>query len=52
MPAERNLPSTEAEDLIALVREIATEELAPVAAEYEEAARFPREKFQIGRAHV
>ena len=47
MPAERNLPSTEAEDLIALVREIATDELAPVAAEYEEAARFPREKFRL-----
>jgi alkylation response protein AidB-like acyl-CoA dehydrogenase len=47
MPAERNLPSTEAEDLIALVREIATEELTPVAAEYEEAARFPREKFRL-----
>ncbi|HJP74566.1 MAG TPA: acyl-CoA dehydrogenase family protein [Pseudonocardiaceae bacterium] len=47
MPAERNLPSTDAEDLIALVREIATEELAPAAAEYEEAARFPREKFRL-----
>ena len=47
MPAERNLPSTEAEDLIALVREIATDELAPVASEYEEAARFPREKFRL-----
>jgi alkylation response protein AidB-like acyl-CoA dehydrogenase len=47
MPAERNLPSTDAEDLIALVREIATDELAPVASEYEEAARFPREKFRL-----
>jgi alkylation response protein AidB-like acyl-CoA dehydrogenase len=47
MPAERNLPSTDAEDLIALVREIANDELAPVASEYEEAARFPREKFRL-----
>jgi alkylation response protein AidB-like acyl-CoA dehydrogenase len=47
MPAERNLPSTDAEDLIALVREIAAQELIPVAAEYEEAARFPREKFRL-----
>jgi alkylation response protein AidB-like acyl-CoA dehydrogenase len=47
MPAERNLPSTDAEDLIALVREIATDELVPVASEYEEAARFPREKFRL-----
>ena len=47
MPAERNLPSTDAEDLLALVREIVTEELIPVAAEYEEASRFPREKFRL-----
>ncbi|HEX3779916.1 MAG TPA: acyl-CoA dehydrogenase family protein [Pseudonocardiaceae bacterium] len=47
MPAERNLPSTEAEDLLSLVREIGVEELAPVAAEYEEASRFPREKFRL-----
>jgi hypothetical protein len=47
MPAERNLPSTDAEDLIALVRQIAADELAPAAAEYEEAARFPREKFRL-----
>ena len=47
MPAERMLPSTEAEELLALVREIAVEELAPVAAEYEASARFPREKFRL-----
>lgn len=47
MPAERMLPSTEAEELLALVREIAIEELAPVAAEYEANARFPREKFRL-----
>jgi len=47
MPAERLLPTTEAEDLLALVREIAREELAPHAAEHEEHERFPREKFRL-----
>ncbi|MGH3435834.1 MAG: acyl-CoA dehydrogenase family protein [Sciscionella sp.] len=47
MPAERVLPSTEAEDLLALTREIATDELAPIAADYEEHARFPREQFRL-----
>ncbi|WP_433267933.1 acyl-CoA dehydrogenase family protein [Actinosynnema sp. CS-041913] len=47
MPAERLLPTTEAEDLIALVREIAREELAPHAAEAEEHERFPRDKFRL-----
>ncbi|MGH3518730.1 MAG: acyl-CoA dehydrogenase family protein [Haloechinothrix sp.] len=47
MPAERLLPSTEAEDLLALARELAREELAPSAAEYEEAERFPREQFRL-----
>jgi alkylation response protein AidB-like acyl-CoA dehydrogenase len=47
MPAERMLPDSDAEELIKLVREIAREELAPVAAEYEAAARFPREKFRL-----
>jgi len=47
MPAERLLPSTEAEDLVSLAREIAREELAPLAAEYEEQGRFPREKFRL-----
>ena len=51
MPAERMLPTTEAEDLLALAREITTHELAPIAAEYEAAARFPREQFRVlGRA--
>ncbi|NUT90626.1 MAG: acyl-CoA dehydrogenase, partial [Saccharothrix sp.] len=39
MPAERLLPTTEAEDLLDLVREIAREELAPHAAEAEEHER-------------
>ncbi|QFZ16523.1 acyl-CoA dehydrogenase family protein [Saccharothrix syringae] len=47
MPAERLLPTTEAEDLLALVREIARDELAPCAAEHEEHARFPRDKFRL-----
>lgn len=47
MPAERVLPSTEAEELLKLVREIATDELAPLAAEYEAAERFPREQFRL-----
>jgi alkylation response protein AidB-like acyl-CoA dehydrogenase len=47
MPAQRLLPDTDAQDLVALAREIAREELAPVAAEYEEAERFPREQFRL-----
>src|SRR5690348_18367344 len=47
MPAERLLPTTEAEDLLKLARELAREELAPHAAEYEEKERFPREQFRL-----
>jgi alkylation response protein AidB-like acyl-CoA dehydrogenase len=47
MPAERLLPTTEAEDLIALVREICRDELAPRAAAEEEAGRFPRETVRL-----
>ncbi|WP_436493539.1 acyl-CoA dehydrogenase family protein [Actinokineospora sp. HUAS TT18] len=47
MPAERLLPTTEAEDLLKLTREIARDELAPLAAEYEEQERFPREQFKL-----
>lgn len=47
MPAERMLPTSEAEELVKLVREIATDELAPLAAEYEAAERFPREQFRL-----
>ncbi len=47
MPAERLLPTTEAEDLIKLTREIARDALAPVASEYEEEHRFPREQFRL-----
>ncbi|MGX7825494.1 acyl-CoA dehydrogenase family protein [Actinokineospora sp. 24-640] len=47
MPAERLLPSTEAEDLLKLTREIARDELAPLASSYEEEGRFPREQFRL-----
>jgi len=47
MPAERLLPTTEAEDLISLVREIARDELKPRAAEAEEQERFPRDMFRL-----
>jgi alkylation response protein AidB-like acyl-CoA dehydrogenase len=47
MAAERLLPNTEAEDLVKLAREIARDELAPVASEYEEEHRFPREQFRL-----
>lgn len=47
MPARRLLPSEEAVDLIALVRDLATKELAPRAAEAEESAEFPRDVFRL-----
>ena len=47
MPAQRLLPTTEAEDLIGLVREIAREELAPRAAKGEEQGEFPRDLFRL-----
>lgn len=51
MPVERMLPSTEAEDLLAVVHEMAAQELMPIASEYEAAGRFPREQFRLlGRA--
>src|SRR5690348_5971084 len=47
MPVERMLPDTDAEALLALAREIAADELKPIASEYEAAARFPREQFRL-----
>jgi alkylation response protein AidB-like acyl-CoA dehydrogenase len=47
MPAERMLPTADAEQLVGLTREIAGAELAPVASEYEAESRFPREKFRL-----
>ncbi|MGY1663681.1 acyl-CoA dehydrogenase family protein [Geodermatophilus sp. SYSU D00705] len=47
MPVERELPTEEAADLLALTREIADAELAPEAARYEREERFPREVFRL-----
>src|SRR3984957_1310864 len=47
MPVQRLLPDSDAEDLLDLVREIATSELKPIASEYEAASRFPREQFRL-----
>ncbi|MGY2001552.1 acyl-CoA dehydrogenase family protein [Blastococcus sp. SYSU DS1024] len=47
MAVERELPTPEAEDLLALTREIADAELAPKAATYEREERFPREVFRL-----
>lgn len=44
---ERRLPTEEAGDLFALVREIAEREIAPRAAEEEDAGHFPRELFSL-----
>ncbi|MFF4118008.1 acyl-CoA dehydrogenase family protein [Streptomyces sp. NPDC001714] len=46
-PVERQLPTDEARDLLALVREIARREIAPKAADEEDAGRFPREVFTL-----
>ncbi|MDT9685959.1 acyl-CoA dehydrogenase family protein [Streptomyces sp. TRM76323] len=46
-PVDRQLPTEEARDLIALVRDIVQGEIAPRAAEEEEAGRFPREVFSV-----
>jgi alkylation response protein AidB-like acyl-CoA dehydrogenase len=44
---ERDLPTEEAADLLALTRELADAELAPKAAAYEREERFPREVFRV-----
>ena len=41
------LPDADAEALLAVVREIAADELKPIAAEYEAASQFPREQFKL-----
>ncbi|XVV34085.1 acyl-CoA dehydrogenase family protein [Streptomyces sp. CA-100214] len=46
-PVDRQLPTDEARDLISLVRDIAQREIAPSAAEEEDAGRFPREVFAL-----
>jgi alkylation response protein AidB-like acyl-CoA dehydrogenase len=47
VPVDRELPTREAEDLLALTRELADAELAPKASRYEREERFPREVFRI-----
>jgi alkylation response protein AidB-like acyl-CoA dehydrogenase len=47
MAVDRLLPTPEAEELIALVREICADELAPRVAEAEERAEFPRDVFKL-----
>ncbi|MFF2194880.1 acyl-CoA dehydrogenase family protein [Streptomyces sp. NPDC058157] len=46
-PVDRQLPTEESRDLLALVREIAQREIRPKAAEEEDAGRFPREVFTL-----
>ncbi|HEX4307311.1 MAG TPA: acyl-CoA dehydrogenase family protein [Solirubrobacterales bacterium] len=46
MPAERNLPSAEAEEIVGLARSVAQERLAPRVAAAEEDAAFPRDAFR------
>jgi alkylation response protein AidB-like acyl-CoA dehydrogenase len=47
MPVERLLPDAESEALVALAREIATDELKPIASDYEAKSEFPREQFRL-----
>ncbi|MGR4884973.1 acyl-CoA dehydrogenase family protein [Streptomyces sp. LARHCF249] len=44
---DRQLPTEESRDLLALVREIAQREIRPKAAEEEDTGRFPREVFTL-----
>ncbi|MEU2395713.1 acyl-CoA dehydrogenase family protein [Streptomyces sp. NPDC007369] len=46
-PVDRQLPTEESRDLLALVREIIQREVSPRAAEEEEAGHFPREVFTL-----
>jgi alkylation response protein AidB-like acyl-CoA dehydrogenase len=51
MPVDRLLPTSEAHDLLDLVREIAREQLAPRASQAEADGQFPRDVFTLlGRA--
>ena len=51
MVAQRIMPTSEAEDLIALTRDIAAKELRPLVDEHDREGRFPREQFRLlGRA--
>ncbi|MGW1028332.1 acyl-CoA dehydrogenase family protein [Streptomyces sp. NPDC002577] len=46
-PVDRQLPTDEARDLFSLVRDLVQREIAPKAAEEEDAGRFPREVFTL-----
>ncbi|KOU15086.1 acyl-CoA dehydrogenase [Streptomyces sp. WM6372] len=46
-PVDRQLPTEESRDLLALVREIAQREIRPVAADEEDAGKFPRAIFTL-----
>lgn len=46
-PVERQLPTEESRDLLALVRDLAEREIRPRAAEEEDAGHFPREVFAL-----
>ncbi|RLU82293.1 acyl-CoA dehydrogenase [Streptomyces griseocarneus] len=46
-PVERQLPTEEARDLLALVRDLVQREIEPHAAEEEAAGHFPRELFRL-----
>ncbi|MFD8998330.1 acyl-CoA dehydrogenase family protein [Streptomyces abikoensis] len=46
-PVERQLPTEESRDLISLVRDLTQREIAPTAAEEEDAGHFPREVFGL-----
>jgi alkylation response protein AidB-like acyl-CoA dehydrogenase len=46
MPAERNLPTPEAEEIVGLARSVAREQLVPRVAVAEEEATFPRDVFR------
>ncbi|MFD1860508.1 acyl-CoA dehydrogenase [Aeromicrobium camelliae] len=47
MPAERLLPTREAEDLIALTRQIVDKEMRPIVDQHERDGSFPREVFRL-----
>jgi alkylation response protein AidB-like acyl-CoA dehydrogenase len=47
MPVDRDLPTQEARELLALARDLATNELAPKAAAFEERGECPREVFRL-----
>ena len=47
MPVDRDAPTSEARELLALARQLTVDELAPRAAEFEERGECPRELFRL-----